>query len=116
MPTLRNRFVANKAQSMMTQIGQENPAIGRLNMLTFQEPGNWYAETYPAGETMSPFPNRNAIGLRPMGQQLPDPDIKNLLGGEALHILGGTNPQGQPTDAGWFGLKQRFLIRLPRNN
>ena len=101
----------NLYQRLMSEVGQENPAIGRLNIKATSGNGPHYSETTPAAEPRpwNPFSGVNAIQVHPMGQALAQPDMKNLLGGEALHVLGGTNNAGQPVDPGWMNLKMRFL-------
>lgn len=102
----------NLYQRLMGEVNQENPAIGRLNILATGGQGPYYSETTPSYEPRpwNPFSGRHGIQVHQMGQALAQPDLKNLLGGEALHILGGMNPNTQqPIDPGFMTLKQRFL-------
>jgi hypothetical protein len=105
----------NIYQKLLGEVGQENPALGRLNIKAISGQGPYYSETTPSWEPRpwNPFSGVHTIQVRPQGQTLQRPDIKNMLGGEALHILGGINPNTQqPVDQGWLNLKQHFLNTL----
>lgn len=105
----------NIYQKLLGEVGQENPAIGRLNIKATSGEGQHYSETTPSWEPRpwNPFSGVHGIQVYPQGQALQQPDLKNLLGGEALHILGGVNPNTQqPVDQGWLNLKQHFLNSL----
>jgi hypothetical protein len=102
----------NLYQRLMGEVGKENPAIGRMNIKATSGQGPHYSETTPFYEPRpwNPFSGVNAVQVQPKGQALAQPDLKNLLGGEALHVLGGVNPNTQqPIDPTFMNLKMRFL-------
>lgn len=105
----------NQYQRLMAEVGRENPAIGRQNIMVTSGSGQGYSETTPAYEPRpwNPFSNKHAVQVYESGQALRQPDLKNLLGGEALHVLGGVDPRtDKPTDPGFYALKQQFQNAL----
>ena len=76
-------------------------AIGAMDIKS--EPGKWYSETYPVGETGAPdefgnvpYPGgveKLTIGIRPKGRNLPFEEQKRMVLGETLHVLDEYSPE-----------------------
>ncbi len=105
---------ANINQRLLSQLQREYPPFAQQRVTIAQGPGPYYSETSPRGEPFpyNPTPSTHNITMYPMGQALPEDDKRQLIGGEMLHILGGTDQAGQPFDPGWYAQKQAFLNTL----
>jgi hypothetical protein len=76
-------------------------SIGAMDIKS--EPGEWYSETYPVGETGAPdelgnvpYPGgveKLTIGIRPKGRNLPFEEQQRMVLGETLHVLDEYSPE-----------------------
>ena len=76
-------------------------SIGAMDIKS--EPGEWYSETYPVGETGAPdelgnvpYPGgveKLTIGIRPKGRNLPFEEQERMVLGETLHVLDEYSPE-----------------------
>jgi hypothetical protein len=70
-----------------------------------EKSGEGFAEVFMPTETHSPSPGQPAIEL----QNIRDKDPKDIISGEALHFMGGSNASNQPFHPQFHALKQEFI-------
>ena len=106
---LRTGPALYEAQGLAPQIGSEFPAIGRFPFTVTTGEGPYFSEFYPPWESHNPIPGQTTIELQGKGQQLRGLELKHLLTGEMLHLLGAVDPAtGRPVDPTFRQLKLGF--------
>jgi hypothetical protein len=97
---------------VLTQIAEQYPRIGsHLDSFAVERGPNLsdgrQLEYYPPDEAWNPHPGKSTIEIYKPDVE-PD-ELRNLIAGETLHLLGGRNEKGVPNDAKFAALKDALI-------
>lgn len=109
--TAVNKQRTAEYQEILGEVQKEYPALQKHQLSVIPGRGENYAETYPYYEQDNPNPGINTIEIR--DRNLTREQIKSIIVGESLHILGGIDPAtGLPVDKGFRQYKDQFVNSL----
>lgn len=67
-------------------------------------------EYYPPQEEWNPFPGKATVEL--YNSKVPPDVLQNLIAGDMMHYMGGSDASGQPNDQTFSKLKQQLLTTM----
>lgn len=97
---------------VLEQIAKEYPRLGKHldNVAVERGPDlgdGRQLEYYPPDEEWNPYPGRSTIEI--YKKNLNPGELRNLIAGETMHLLGGRNEKGEPVDSRFSTMKDALI-------
>lgn len=107
-PPIRPTEKPDELQMMLQSVQQQYPRLRNIPAVIQRREGPGYIEYYPPHEGMNPNPGKVTLEMRDMSQGANRDFLHNMIAGDLLHYLGGTDEAGKPYDSKFYKLKKDF--------